>query len=124
MEETIKHKKPPDFLSRGFHFLLFSTSAAGRAGIRVRRTPEFVCNRLPVSGVGFAFVTEMVDRLRILIISIHRIGILNQLAQALRILQHWAGAEMILIKWLVIMISLENRALQCVQKRSIFDIAV
>ena len=90
----------------------------------MRRTPEFVCNRLPVSGVGFAFVTEMVDRLRILIISIHRIGILNQLAQALRILQHWAGAEMILIKWLVIMISLENRALQCFQQSAVMNICI
>ena len=41
-----------------------------------------------------------------------------------RQLQHWTWTKHVLVERLVIMISLENRALQCVQKRSIFDIAV
>ena len=45
-------------------------------------------------------------------------------AKDLRILKHWTWSEHIFIKWLIVMISLEDRALQCIQQGCIFDVAV
>ena len=86
--------------------------------------PQLIRSFFPAGCIFITFAAKMICALRGLQVCRLRASLLNQASQDLRILQHRTWTEHVLIKWLVVVISLENRALQCVQKRSILDIAV
>ena len=86
--------------------------------------PQFVCRSFPVLRIWLAPVTEFIDVLWILVIRVHRSGLFDQFPQPLRILQHRAGPQMVLIKRLVVVIRLEDRASQGLKERAVMDIDI
>ena len=73
--------------------------------------PEFIRCRCPVARIRFAFPTEMFYALRRLQICGSCSGLLYDLFDFLWILKHRTWTQMVVIKWLTVMICHEDRAL-------------
>ena len=78
--------------------------------------PQLLRRRFPILCIRLAAVAEIIHALRILIICIHSSGLFDQLSQPLRILQHRARTQMVLIERLIVMVRLEDRAPQRIQQ--------
>ena len=78
--------------------------------------PKPVGSFLPALGVWQGLGAKMLNAFRALIIRVHGSGGFNHFAQTLRIFQHRAGAEHIAVEGLIVMVSHEQRASQCVKQ--------
>ena len=84
--------------------------------LRMTFSPQFICRRFPVFCVRPASVAQIVYAFRILIVCVYSSGIFDQLSQAFRILQHGAGAQMVIVKGLIVVVCLEDGASQRIQQ--------
>ena len=66
----------------------------------------------------------MIHALLIHVVGIDSAGLLDHLADLLRVFQHRTWPEHILVEGLIVMVSHEQRALQRVQQADVMDIAV
>lgn len=86
--------------------------------------PHFVSGGLPVGGVALALLTQVLDAFRGLQVGVVGTGLVHHLFQQLRVFQHRAGTQMVLVEGLAVVVSHEQRAVQNFQNRLVVDIGV
>ena len=86
--------------------------------------PDLVGGRLPIGCVALALVAQMIDAFRALEVGAVGAGLVDHLAQQLGVFQHGAGAQMVLVEGLAVVVSHEQRALQDLQNAAVVDVGV
>ena len=86
--------------------------------------PQLVRLGLPAGGVLLALVAEVIHRLRGLQVRGVRAGLLDHLAQKVGILQHGAGAQVVVVEGLAVVVGHENGRLKALQQRLFPDVGV
>ena len=86
--------------------------------------PQLFSGGLPVLCIGVALRAEVFDRFPAFKIGRMCAGLFDHLAQHLRVLEHRAGAEMVLVERLTVMVGHEDRRTQAVDQRLLTDVAV
>ena len=84
--------------------------------------PDAVSGRSPLVGVGAAAAENIVRRFRLLHIGAVGAGTLDHLTQQLGVLEHRAGAQVVVVEGLALVVLLEQRLLQALQKALFPDI--
>ena len=95
---------------RPFHTLSLCAAA-------VAALPQFLGSRKPVGRIGVTLGAQVLRALRGLHIGGLSPSLFHHLPQLLRVLQHGAGAQMVLIEGLAVMIGHEHGRAQTLQQR-------
>ena len=113
----------------------FSTRRSDRGGsgllvllpaveVHVTGIPELISHGSPVLRILVAFCRQMLDGLRRSHVSGRRTGLLDDAAQLVRVLQHRARTEVIVVERLSCLISLEQRLLQALDEALLLDVGL
>ena len=98
-----------------------AAAAAGRAG-GVRLLPKLLRHGSPILGIGDGLVGQMLHRFGRLGVGGMGAGLVDDLADLLRVLQHGAGAQHVVVEGLAVMIGHKQRGLQALQQLSLIHI--
>ena len=85
-------------------------------------TPKFVCFCFPLFGVMFTFSTEVFYSFRGLEVCWFCAGFVYHLLQFFWIFEHWARTQMIVVKWLIVMVSHKQWLAQCIKHAHFFNV--
>ena len=85
-------------------------------------TPKFVCFCFPLFGVMFAFSAEVFYGFRGLKVCLFCAGFVYHLLQFFWIFEHWARTQMIVVKWLIVMVSHKQWLAQCIKHAHFFNV--
>ena len=86
--------------------------------------PDAVSGRSPLVSVGAAAAENIVRRFRLLHIGAVGAAALDHLAQQLGVLEHRAGAQVVVVEGLALVVLLEQRLLQALQQALVVDVRV
>ena len=86
--------------------------------------PDAVSGRSPLVSVGAAAAENIVRRFRLLHIGAVGAGTLDHLTQQLGVLEHRAGAQVVVVEGLALVVLLEQRLLQALQQALVVDVRV
>ena len=100
-----------------------AAAAAGRAG-GVRLLPKLLRHGSPILGIGDGLVGQMLHRLGRLGVGGMGAGLVDDLADLLRVLQHGAGAQHVVVEGLAVMIGHKQRGLQALQQGLLPNVGV
>ena len=86
--------------------------------------PDAVSGRSPLVSVGAAAAENIVRRFRLLHIGAVGAGTPDHLTQQLGVLEHRAGAQVVVVEGLALVVLLEQRLLQALQQALVVDVRV
>ena len=86
--------------------------------------PDAVSGRSPLVSVGAAAAENIVRRFRLLHIGAVGAGTLDHLTQQLGVFEHRAGAQVVVVEGLALVVLLEQRLLQALQQALVVDVRV
>ena len=99
--------------------------AAGAGGtVGVLLGPDAVSRGSPLVGIGAAAAEHIIRRFRLLHIGAVGTAALDHLTQQLGVFKHRAGAQVVVVEGLALVVFLEQRLLQALEQALVVDVGV